>query len=235
MTLSTNAHLKSPFPSSVDELTIPNSHFVDYQIYRGMAPLDKLEEVLDFDVTDILIFKKQGRKEVDQEKQTLKDLGFDMRNLHHIPFKWKDYDSLQSACEQTIDALKIFREVKNSSNRKLFFHCTVGEDRTGYLSGIYRMLQHNITKKYAFKTEMCKKGYAKGNPNKPSFVVNSIRDELTVLYSLMADRVERGKIRLNYLSKRSCRFKKKEIIRAQQNSKKFRCQKQTILTTDENH
>ena len=54
------ASLSSPFPSTVKGITINNTHQVGSfnKIYRGQAPLGKIEQLSDFGITDILIFKR---------------------------------------------------------------------------------------------------------------------------------------------------------------------------------
>ena len=88
--------LSSPFISTVPGLDIPNAHKV-YQkegtIIRSMAPrTDKdYQQLVANKFTDILIFKNQTRKEVDQEIEKLVKLGFKRERIYHIPFKWKDF------------------------------------------------------------------------------------------------------------------------------------------------
>lgn len=207
---SSKASLSSRIPSTIEELTISNSHYVDktdHSIARGMAPRSKVAELVNWGATDVLIFKNQTRNEVDKEIRALENLGFVKgRDIHHINFPWKNVN-LNTACESVIDALKLMREVRESSDRQLFFHCTVGEDRTGVLSGIYRMLNEGWTKKRAFEDEMCARGYASGNYKKPWVVVNEIRKGLTPLFMLMAKEIERGELTLSNLESYSCNLK----------------------------
>ncbi len=202
------ARFESPFPSSINEISIHNTHEIDeaYKLIRGMAPHSKINELLTFGITDVLIFKHQTRKEVDQEIKKLKLAGIDTQNIHHIPFRWKNIASETQACEQTIQALKIMKEIEaDKEGRKLFLHCTVGEDRTGYLSGLWRMLSQGWTQEMAFEEEMCKRGYARGNPNKPWFVVNAIRKELTPLFQKMSSLIKQEKLTLENLSDSICK------------------------------
>jgi len=202
--------LQSPFPSTVAGLTTPNSHKMEYgneRVYRGQAPrnLEEFKQLKKFGFTDVLIFKKQTRTEVDEEKKTLKKLGYKGAQVHHIPFKWKDLDNFREACEQTLQGLRLLVKVEKSTDRKVFFHCTVGEDRTGYLAGLYELL-HKVDKvQHTFRDEMCQKGFGMGNPNKPvQPVVMPIRASLTPLYLKMAYKIKYGYLRLDYLNSKQC-------------------------------
>ena len=96
------------------------------------------------------------------------------------------------------------REVKNDSSRKIFFHCTVGEDRTGYLAGLWKMLSDNVSRNEAFHNEMCINGYGAGNPIKPDYVVNEIRQDLTPMFTYMAYLIDKNLVSLANLTKRYC-------------------------------
>lgn len=215
--ISSNAFaLKSPFLSSINELTTPNSHFVDTEarVIRSSTPKKiGIKELKDFDVEQIIIFKKQTRKEVDKEIKELKAIGYKSSQIHHIPFRWKGFESRQVACEQTIQALKIIQAQRAKANGKVFFHCTVGEDRTGHLAGIFRMLDQGYTRDQAFTEEMCENGYGRGNPKKPWKVYGSIRKELTPLFQYMASLVEDGLIDLNNLDESVC-ADQREVLEA---------------------
>lgn len=205
ISINANAGLTSPFPSSISELSTPNSHFVDQdeKIIRGMTPKN-LQELKDFDVKDIVIFKSQTRKEVDKEIKGLKAIGYKTKNIHHIPFRWKGFESYQVACEQTIQALKIIKKNQQASDGKVFFHCTVGEDRTGYLAALFRMMDQNWTAADAFQNEMCENGYGKGNPRKPWKVYGAIRKELTPLFLHMSELITSGQLSMNNLDESIC-------------------------------
>jgi protein-tyrosine phosphatase len=220
------AGLKSPFQSTVEGINIPNTHYVsqDETVLRGMAPTGHLEELLDFGITDVLIFKNQTRNEIDKEVKKLKELGYEDSNIHQINFRWKEYESMQVACEQTIEALQIIEGVRAEGN-SIFFHCTVGEDRTGLLSGVYRMMSENMTRAEVFQEEMCEKGYEAGNSNKPWVVVNAIRKDLTPLFKKMAKGVDLGMISLDKLDTSAC----SKIVKLKTDRKKLACKKSSRL------
>lgn len=184
-------------------LTIPNSFRVDRQgqIYRGREPKKRLSELTQIGITDILIFKNEIKTEVQTEIAAAKALGL---RTYHIPFKWKDLESYQVACGQVIDALNIIYQTK-AAGRSIYFHCTAGEDRTGLLAGLYRMLEERLSANQVFATEMCARGYSDGNPNKPGMVHGAIQRELTPLFIALAAKIQDGTIQLNRLNKSVCR------------------------------
>jgi hypothetical protein len=198
--------LSSPFPSTVEGITINNTHQVGSfnKIYRGQAPLGKIEQLSDFGITDILIFKNQTKNEIDREYAEITEKGLSHIQTKQIDFLWHKYPSYKEACEQLIDGLKLIKEVDSSKDRKLFLHCTVGEDRTGALSGLWRMLSQKWSMKRAFYYEMCENGYGHGNGNKPFYVYNEIRNDLTPLFIFMAKKIETGELSLNNLTYKVC-------------------------------
>lgn len=214
------AGLKSPFPSSVEGIEIPNTHSISEEgdVLRGMAPLGRLEELVNYGITDVLIFKNQTRNEVDKEIAGLKELGYEDNAIHQIDFRWKNMESEQVACEQSVEAFKLIQATKEWGGR-IFFHCTVGEDRTGFLSGLYKMMSSNISRNKAFYYEMCENGYGAGNPQKLWVVVNAIRNELTPLFKKMAKAIELGMLSLDQLNQVDCGA----IVKLKTDSKKLTC------------
>jgi protein-tyrosine phosphatase len=185
-----------------DGLTIPNSFKVDAagHVYRGKEPKAQVEELKSIGITDVIIFKNDVKGEVAQEINDLKKLGI---TPHHIPFQWKDFPSMQAACEQVIDALTIIESVK-AKNDKVYFHCTAGEDRTGTLAGLYRMLDEHLTMDQTFRQEMCPRGFSDGDSHKPTMVTSAIQKELTPLFIALAGKIERGEWRAGSLNKKTC-------------------------------
>lgn len=188
---------------AVDGLTIPNSFQVDKtgNVFRGKEPKALVDELAHIGISDVIIFKNEVKDEVTKEIAALKVLGI---TSHHIPFRWKAYPTMQEACEQTVEALNIIHKVKQV-NGKVFFHCTAGEDRTGMLAGLYRMLEEKASKAKMFKEEMCERGYSNGNTHKPGMVTGAIQKELTPLFNALSAKVESGEWKLGKISKKSCK------------------------------
>lgn len=186
----------SPFESSVEGISIANTHEVSEGVLRGSEPKKLVSELADYGIDEVIIFKTQTKTEVDDELAALALAGI---KSHHIPFKWKELTSYQEACEQVVAALTHIRRAQKAG-KKLFFHCTVGEDRTGLLAGLVRMENEGLTASEAWNQEMCPRGYAEGNAQKPRQVVAAIHQGLTPLYFALAAKIEAGET----LTKRSC-------------------------------
>jgi hypothetical protein len=192
------------FPSEVPGLNIQNASFVNASgvIIRGATPIGKASELALMGITDVVIFKNQTRDEVDKEITELQDAG--ISNIHHQEFLWKEVTNQRVACEQTIAALKVLVEVEQSTSRKAFFHCTAGQDRTGYLAGLYRLLTEDISREQAIAEELCANGYSEGNVNKPAKVVYLVNESLSPLFVKMASLIESGKISADNLDAEVC-------------------------------
>lgn len=189
--------------SYANELSIGNSYRVDQDgfVYRGREPKSLVSELATLGVSDVIIFKNEVKSEVQEEIASLNKLGI---RSHHIPFHWRQFPSYQAACEQVIDALAIIHRVKKVQGR-VYFHCTAGEDRTGMLAGLYRMLDEGLSRDQVFKVEMCERLYSDGNPNKPKIVVAAIQKDLTPLFIALAEKIESGEWNKLNLSKKSCK------------------------------
>lgn len=225
-----NAGFSSPFPSTVEGLDIPNAHEIglegDARVLRGMAPRNDadFQALLNLKVQDILIFKNQTHTEVDEELIALREAGYPDGRVHHIPFRWKNVESFESGCTQALAGLKILRDASRFG-RSVFFHCTVGEDRTGFLAGLYRQIMEGKSAQEAFYYEMCENGYGGGNPRKPyAKVVEPIRQELTPLYLKMSLLIKRGAVSMDSLDSGACSQEPSmEEVAAFYPVKKFRC------------
>lgn len=188
--------------SSYATITIGNFHEVDQEssLYRGREPKTKVSQLAEIGITDVVIFKNDVRGEVYKEITALEELEI---NSHHIPFKWKEYPSVELACEQLIEAMTIMRDVR-AAGGKVFFHCTAGEDRTGALAGLFRMLDEGLDRETVFEEEMCARGYSDGSSHKPWVVTSAIQKELTPIFIAIAKLIEQGELRLDSLDSRVC-------------------------------
>lgn len=170
------------------------------KVFRGKEPKKFVGDLKKIGITDVLIFKNQTKNEVTTEIVDLNALGI---KSYHIPFQWRHYPSVQLACEQTVEALNIVARAK-ARGGSIFFHCSLGEDRTGMLAGLYRMLEERASVQDVFYNEMCARGYSDGNPTKPGMVYGAIQKELTPLFLAMAQKIERGQWRLGRINKKTC-------------------------------
>lgn len=202
--------LASPFASDVAGIDIPNAHVVggNAKLLRGMAPRNdaELDQLKAAGVVAVLIFKNQtgNGHDVTDEITDLGTRGLASSRISNIPFKWKDLDSFEESCSQTVDGLA-FIESNLAAGKKTFFHCTVGEDRTGLLAAMRRLVSEpNLDPKTAFTEEMCENGYGAGNPLKPAFVIASLDKALTPLYRQLAWMVKQGTLRSGSLNANVC-------------------------------
>ncbi len=89
-------------------------------------------------------------------------------------------------------------ETAVKKGRSIYFHCTVGEDRTGYLESLWTLWSGAYTPvRTSFQQEMCARGYEAGNPDKSyRKVVYKVRETLTPTYlkmlSVLSDAKNRG-------------------------------------------
>lgn len=203
--LNAKAALVSTIPSTYKDTGIPNSHKVNKNVIRGMAPQkeEDIEKLISLGVSDFLIFKNDTNGEVQKEIDLLEEKGISKKNISQYDFPWKDITDFRSICEMTMDALKTI-EVADQNNRKIYFHCTVGEDRTGYLAGLYKIYSENKSVDEVFVSEMCDKGYEAGDPKKPMSVVAKVRESLTPAFLTMAKIVQTAAKSGNGLSKKLC-------------------------------
>lgn len=178
------SHATGSRPSTVPGVGIRNFHKFAAEagtIYRGAQPTGKENEAAAIGVNSVLIFKKPVRSDVDKEIQRWKQLGFDETQIHHIPAEWQGQDPAQD-CEFAVAALQLMKQALETPDSQLYVHCTAGEDRTGLLMGLTRVLREGWTVDQAFRNEMCAYGYSEGNPHKPAHVTDKINRGLTPLF-----------------------------------------------------
>src|ERR1043165_8068190 len=204
--------LVSPFSSSIDGIGIFNSHVVSEdasgtKLLRGMKPFrdEDFADLKTLGVDAVLIFKKPtGTGEVDEEIDALAPIGVPASRVVNVEFPWKDFADFEEPCRMTVRSLKQLKAWQ-SAGKTAFFHCTVGEDRTGYLAGLYRLLTEQSTPADIFQQEMCERGYSAGNPQKPQIaVVNEVDNDLTPLYAKMAFKIANGELSPTSLDENVC-------------------------------
>ena len=205
--------LVSPFRSTVPGLDIPNSHFVDKTeglIVRGMRPrtLGDAKQLKEIGITHVLIFRDAPKNDesVAEERALFKKVGIPEQNVSVIPFPWKDIKGFDGVCRQTVQALKIMKGIAQKKGEGLFFHCTVGEDRTGYLAGLYHVVLHGAEPTQVWRDEMCENGYADGDPKKPKDVAKAVHMNLSVLFQKMLYKMKGGFLSAQKLDEKECGF-----------------------------
>ncbi|RZA03435.1 MAG: hypothetical protein EOP11_16100 [Proteobacteria bacterium] len=200
----------SGFPSTVPGISLPNAHAVgkpEAKLFRGMAPWTKqqLRELAEKNVSEILIFRNDDEdgKTVEREINLLKTEPR-IRSVVHVPLPWRDLSDFQKPCEQTIQALKVLRDREARGGGALYFHCTMGEDRTGYLAALYRVIFEGASGAQAFRDEMCRWGYADGGPTKPKHIADNVHAGLTKIYLRLVHLHATGRLRADNLNFSVC-------------------------------
>jgi hypothetical protein len=206
---------------------LPNSHWVDLdqRILRSKEPTKYVSELVDLDIKHVIIFKDETMGDVEREMAALKKADFKTENIYHLPARWRDIESPQVACEQFVTALKIIRDVKYTTNDKILFHCTLGEDRTGSLTALWKILDLNAELDDVFQNDMCAHGYEAGNLKKPEFINRIIRAELTPIVMMMVGLIESNIISRENLDVAVCADAQKYMSAAKARAKKYSCRK----------
>lgn len=184
---------------------IQNFHELSDQIFRSAAPQKNSSFLAKAGFTHVLIFKNEVKDEVSKEIADLQKIGIPQSNIYHIPFKWKDMGSVEESCVQVVTALGYLVKIEKSRSHKILFHCTAGEDRTGALAGLYRMLYSGWSVDRAFNEEMCPYGYEAGDKGKPPMVVDAIRKEITPVFLAVAGMIMDGRISFKNVDVSACR------------------------------
>jgi hypothetical protein len=227
-----DGQLVSPFSSSLDDVGILNSHVVSTdgaKLLRGMKPFRDadFEDLEQLGVEAVLIFKKPtSATEVDDETAALAPLGIPATHVANVAFPWKDFADFEEPCRMTVRSLELLREW-TAAGKTTFFHCTVGEDRTGYLAGLYRLLTEDAAIETIFEQEMCERGYSSGNPQKPfAAVAREVDADLTPLFMKMAFKISKGELSETSLDESVCDTDPEtdpDFADAQWDAEAFRC------------
>lgn len=205
-----DGQMVSPFSSSIG-IGIANSHLVSEnggtKLLRGMKPFRDadFDDLQDQGVKAVLIFKKPtAADEVDDEIAALTPIGVPATQIVNVQFPWKDLPDFREPCRMTVRSLKLLSGW-TASGKTTFFHCTVGEDRTGYLAGLYRLLTETASVETVFEQEMCERGYSAGNPQKPyTSVAKEVDADVTPVFLKMAFKIANGELTPSSLDEAVC-------------------------------
>jgi len=173
-------------PSSVKGVYLGNLHQLSPYIYRSAAPEKYIDQLEYLGIKSVVIVKAQSHHEVDQEIALLK--------AHQISYQWfdlpwKNISNYVKECEKIKEALFSLRQA-HLKKQKTLLHCTVGEDRTGLISALYRISEDRWSLAKAYHEEMCAKGYGFGNKNKPDWVSLEVQKNLSPLFQAMASAIQ---------------------------------------------
>lgn len=196
-------NLVSPFRSQVKGLDLPNAHWLVEPlagaqrsgVMRGMNPQipADYEQLKKANVKRVLIFKEfsdSAAGTLEAEMQSLASIGIERELVTKIDFPYHGFKSYQRGCEMIIQGLNVIKAAQ-IAKETILFHCTVGEDRTGVLSGLFKLFQHKaLDVADVFETQMCEYGYERGNPFKPANVNANIKNDLTRLFMFVASKIK---------------------------------------------
>lgn len=196
------------FESEVEGLTIVNASFVSssQKVIRGAAPRNAKEvsQLRKRGVTAVVILRDKPKRDLEMEIAALAQNGFKPNQIFQLPLYWDKKVPFQESCEMTVKALQVLIAAERMPNQSVYFHCSAGEDRTGMVAGLYRMLTQNWTATDAFNKEMCPNGYEAGDPSKPENIVRLIRANLTPVYLKMVRLIEAKALTADHLDPRVC-------------------------------
>lgn len=204
---SSSFALKSHIPSTVEGVCIPNTHVVrgsEGQVLRSMRPISDRDykQIQEIGVKGVLIFRTGDVEKDEQEMARLNSMGIESKKIF---FGWRNLE-FKPACKQTIEALQWLKD-QEAKGQKALFHCTVGEDRTGYLAGIYHLLKAPESLPKVFRSTMCPGGYGRSSLYKPELVVETIRKSITPQFVKMAALIEQGLLSWDNLDDSVCSIK----------------------------
>jgi tyrosine-protein phosphatase SIW14 len=144
-----NQHTLSLFPELRDIFKfLPNYQVVNEGLVRGGQPEGRGYEILKEEGIRTVINIREESEALEHEGTTVRELG--MTYLAHSvhPFKVPDDELL----------LSILADIVDEAMQPVFVHCLHGQDRTGTIVGIYRMLIENWNIQDTY-TEMLAMGY----------------------------------------------------------------------------
>jgi hypothetical protein len=191
-----------PFVTQAFDYSEPKLITGTKHLYRGAQPIGHAADLADFGIDVVVIFKNDVKGEVVREKTELAQAGYSQSAVHHSPMAWKDIN-LKLSCQQTIEALQVLLRAE-AQEKNAYVHCTAGQDRTGLVSGIARMILTGESTEQIFQQELCANQYSDGNPNKPYKVVKAIEQGLTPLFFALAKKVEANELTAETLSTQLC-------------------------------
>lgn len=204
-------------------LTLGNTHEVyegKGKLLRGHEPAKDAKQLTDIGVTDVVIFKHDNKGEVAKEIEDLKKLGIPEERITAIDMPWKDIEDMKDPCRKTLQAMNAMLAVAATPGRVGYFHCSAGQDRTGMLAGLLRMITAGWTAEKAFVSEMCAHGYGFGDTTRPANVSKAVETNLTPIFLQIASQIEgQGLALTSKLSPSLCTSKPKTEL----DSSRFKC------------
>lgn len=212
-TIVEGTHAMRARESSYEPLqALGNAHALrtDGRIARGASPTGRAKVLLENGVTDVLMVRNAVGREGETERDELRRLGYRDDQIHEVPMVWRDLESFEAGCRNAVAALRIMAEVDRDPRRKLYMHCTMGEDRTGLIAGLYRIVFQGWRAEAAYRDEMCARGFAEASQRKPAWVSDAVNGALKPVFARMAAMAEAKVLAANRLDDSRCAQKVSE-------------------------
>lgn len=127
---------------------LPHYFVVDTGLHRGGQPTEKGFEILQSKGVKTVINLRDEQPMRIAEADIIKRLGMVYVSIDMDPFLPPGDEKIE----------KFLKVVGESSAGPTFVHCLHGQDRTGMMVGIYRMVIHGFDYERAFE-EMCTHGF----------------------------------------------------------------------------
>jgi protein tyrosine/serine phosphatase len=141
--------LTSPQRASAAVTDITRFSRVSFDLYRGGQPIGiQFQELRDFGIKTVISLVEKPIQVVEDERKTVEELGM---NFHSFPIA-----TFKGPSDQTLQA--IFDEMLRPENFPVFLHCKHGKDRTGMITGLYRIHAEYRSAEAAYR-EMKSFGY----------------------------------------------------------------------------
>ena len=132
---------------------VPNFVEMDKGVYRGGQPSpDGWIALKKLGIKTVIRLDKPEEGANDEEQA--KELGIEVVVASVPPSKWSERYEYPSP-EKVEKAIKA---MSDESQRSVYVHCLHGQDRTGFVVGIYRVLHDHYSKEQAYK-EMLDNGF----------------------------------------------------------------------------
>ncbi len=116
---------------------------VDKGLWRGSQPKteDDFRQLKKMGIKVIVNIQRPDDKSVEAEKALAEKYGIEFSHLPLVATGYPDDKEMNL----------IFKEIEDRENYPVYFHCTLGRDRTGLVAALYRVFVQHWTAAKAYK------------------------------------------------------------------------------------
>jgi|GEM_PF-6356668 len=116
---------------------------VSHGLYRGPQPGEKgIQKLADKGIKVIINLKQDSEKRVKKYKNMAEKCGLDPEDYHNLPFN--HFDKPDKDNNKKIKEIFKIIEDAEEANKPVYIHCQHGEDRTGMIIAIYRVIKQEM-------------------------------------------------------------------------------------------